>query len=756
LGEIVHLVKVYVVVFVLVLAVSASGQSLPSGFQDTAVISGLTEPTAVRFAPDGRVFVAQKNGQIYVFDSLSGTKTLYADLTTQVDDYWDRGLLGLALDPNFTNGRPYVYVLYTYDKLPNGTTVPQWNDGCPSPPGPTTDGCVVTARLSRLEPSGTGGAPTEVPLITDWCQQFPSHSIGTVQFGPDGALYAGGGDGASFNGVDFGQFGGSPGSPVRRNPCGDPPAGIGGTETPPSAEGGALRSQSLQRQNGEPAVLNGAIIRVNPDTGDAMPDNPLISNPDANARRIVAYGLRNPFRFTFRPGTSELWIGDVGWNTWEEINRVVNPVSPPLNFGWPCYEGAAIQSGYQSANLSICQNLYNTAGAVTAPFYTYNHSSQVVAGETCPTGGSSVTGLAFYTGTVYPSTYSNALFFADHTRNCIWAMTPDGNGLPNPGAIQNFVTAASNPVMLEIGPNGDLFYVDLEGGAIHRIQYTAGNQPPVAIANATSSTTGNPPLTVQFDGTASYDPDGGSLTYSWDLNGDGVFGDSTSPTPSFTYTTAGNYQVRLRVTDNQNTSTTSSPITVSVGNTPPVPKISSPSSTKLWYVGQQISFSGSAADAEDGSIPASGLSWSLGILHCDYFNPSNCHTHLVQTWSGVSGSSFRAPDHGYPCHLVLTMTATDSGGLSASTSIQLEPLTTALSFATSPTGLTLTINGLTQTTPFSRTVVQRSLNTVSADTPQTVGLRTYNFFRWSDRGAQTHSVTAPGNSRGASFTATYR
>src|SRR5688572_18068072 len=87
----------------------------PPGFQETVALSGLTQPTAVRFAPDGRIFVAEKSGRIKVFDDFGDpTATVYADLSTQVHDFWDRGLLGLALDPQFTTGRPYVYVLYAY------------------------------------------------------------------------------------------------------------------------------------------------------------------------------------------------------------------------------------------------------------------------------------------------------------------------------------------------------------------------------------------------------------------------------------------------------------------------------------------------------------------------------------------------------------------------------------------------------------------------------------------------------------------
>src|SRR5262245_28526118 len=114
--------------------------TLPGRFRDSVVLSGLTNPTVVQFAPDGRIFVGQKNGVIKVFQSLADTNPVtFADLSGEVDDYWDRGLLGLALPPNFP-ADPYVYVLYAYD-APIGGTAPTWNDGCPTPPGPTTDGC---------------------------------------------------------------------------------------------------------------------------------------------------------------------------------------------------------------------------------------------------------------------------------------------------------------------------------------------------------------------------------------------------------------------------------------------------------------------------------------------------------------------------------------------------------------------------------------------------------------------------------------
>jgi glucose/arabinose dehydrogenase len=184
------------------------------GFAETVVFSGLTNPTTLRFLPDGRVVVAEKSGLIKVFPDIhTNTFTVVADLRTEVHNFWDRGLLGLEIDPNFATNH-YVYVLYSHDAAIGGTP-PRWGPGdgtsdpCPTPPGPTTDGCVISGHLSRLIAVGNDWTASEQVLLEDWCQQFPSHSIGAIAFGADGMLYLTGGDGASFDNSDWGQFGGT-------------------------------------------------------------------------------------------------------------------------------------------------------------------------------------------------------------------------------------------------------------------------------------------------------------------------------------------------------------------------------------------------------------------------------------------------------------------------------------------------------------------------------------------------------------------
>ena len=232
----------------------AGAATLPTGFQEQVVFTGLTQPTNIEFAPDGRIFVTEKRGVIKVFDDLADTTpTVFADLSTNVHNQHDRGLLGLALAPNFPTD-PWVYVLYAYD-APPGQTAPFWNDGCPDANSGT---CIVTGRLSKLQAAGNVMTGTEQVLIHDWCQQFASHSIGDLHFGQDGALYVTGGDGASYNNTDWGQFNG--------NPCADP-----------ANEGGALRSQDL-RATADPTGLDGTLLRLNPVTGAAMAGNPLIGS----------------------------------------------------------------------------------------------------------------------------------------------------------------------------------------------------------------------------------------------------------------------------------------------------------------------------------------------------------------------------------------------------------------------------------------------------------------------------------------------
>jgi hypothetical protein len=212
----------------------------------------------------------------------------------------------------------------------------------------------------------------------------------------------------------------------------------------------------------------------------------------------------------------------------------------------------------------------------------------------------------------------------------------------------------------------------------------------------------------------------------------------------------------LKVTDNHGASSVPATTTITVGsvppaNTPPTATIVAPVASLTWKVGDAVAFSGSATDQQDGTLPASALTWKLILHHC----PSNCHTHDLQTFTGVASGSFNAPDHDYPSYLELQLTATDSGGLTGTASVRLDPKTVVLTFQTSPaSGFQLVVGSTSQQAPFSRTVIVGSTNSISATSPQITKGQTYQFDSWSDGGAQTHTITAP--SAATTYSAKYR
>jgi glucose/arabinose dehydrogenase len=757
--------------------------TLAAGFSDSVVFAGLTNPTSIRFAADGSVWVLQKAGQILRYSSINATThTVWADLSAEVNSYWDRGLMGLALAPNFPTD-PSVYVLYTYDHNPVhdylSSAPAVWNDACPSNPGALTDGCPTLGRLSKLtaNAAGTTWTGTETVMLQGWCQQGPSHSMDNLGFGPDGYLYVTAGEGDMFNVADYGQMGGSQ-SPIvtPANPCGDPPSPAGTALTAPTAEGGMLRSQSALRPGG-PVVLNGTMLRINPNTVAGAPGNPFATSSDATAQKILAYGLRNPFRFTFRPGfPNQVWIGDVGNSTWESIDQVPIPTSggslsaTANNFGWPCYEGGHTGITYGNTVITQCTNLINS-GIVNQPYYTYNHAANIATGEACRTGSSSISALSFYSGTAYPAAYQGALFFGDHSRDCIWAMLPDASGNPNPANIVPVVTGSptastywTGVVDLESGPGGNLYYVNLDNGTINRLTYGL----PSALIKS-DVTTGNVPLVVHFDGSASSDPIGLGLSYAWTVPG-GVCDSLTIAKPTCTFSTAGGWNVTLKVTDANSNQNTGVAYKITSGDTPPLvvidtingatpptqPGLPSPPPAirpagvpAFWNVGDNISFTGHATSTLDGTEPAANLSWQLIMHHC----PSDCHLHFLQTWTGAASGSFSAPDHPYPSYLEVMLTATDSLGVSSSTSIYLYPKTATININSVPAGLSLTVGGNPVTTPGQATFMNGGAVSLAALASVTIGGQSYNFTSWSDGGALSHTVTAVD---GASYTANYQ
>jgi glucose/arabinose dehydrogenase len=760
-------------------APTAQGSQLPSGFRDQIVFSGLEEPTAIRFALGGPVYVAEKSGVILAYSGPGDAKpTVFADLRTEVNDSFDRGILGLAVDPGFP-ARPYVYVLYTYDHILGAPAneVPRWGkpgqsgDGCEEkPPGTGVDACPVSGRLVRLTADPVAGyekaltaagEPEEKVLVEGWCQQFSSHSVGDLQFGPEDALYASAGEGANANSVDYGELGWP-----SKNECADPPAGLGGTEKPPSAEGGALRAQDARTPDPsgagpDPTGLSGSVIRIDPDTGKGWAGNPLSSSLDENEQRLVGYGFRNPFRFTIDPQSGALYVDNVGWNNYEEVDRFKPSSTTAYNSGWPCYEGPFRQSSYESLGLTLCKNLYAEPSATTAPFFSYSHGSGVVLGDTCPyADGSAISGNTIYRGGAFPSEYEGALFFADSVRGCIYVMRT-GGGQPDPATTAPFLTEGGKypGIDLEVGPEGNLYYVSLFNenspgeefglGAIHRISYAPST--PVARLKA-DQISGLSSFTAHLDASESSSISGEPLEFEWDLDGNGSFEVKGGSERSATVSGTENVEVAVRVTDPGTLGSDVAKLTLYPGDTPPEPTIETPHNGGLpWQVGEAIPFAGSATDTQDGVLAAKKLSWKSLLYHCPQ-SAESCHVHPLQEFAETASGTLIAPDHDYPSRIELILTAVDSRGLAASRSVQLLAQEADLQLASDPPGLSLSAGVVSKVAPFTLPAIAGGSITLSAPLTQQLGGRTYTWQRWSDGGERVHSVTAEGT---AAYTAFY-
>jgi len=727
-------------------------QTLPTGFQLTNPITGRSLPTGVYFAHDGRVFVTEKNGKIWVYRNLADTApTQFADLSAKIHTIGDRGLLGFALDPRFPEV-PEVYVLYAFngglfDDLP-----PRWTSsncgggaGMTSPtPSPTSaGGCVVSGHLSRLHVNGNvADTANETVLIEDWYQFFPSHSIGTLLFGEDGYLYVGSGDGASYNWADWGQGVGNPTYPDERSPM------IGGTP-----EGGALRSQGLEVESSyanQEIWLDGTILRLNAATGEGAPDNPLAATGlSVNAKRVIAYGLRNPFRFTERRGTGEIWVGDVGWNTWEEVNRI--PAVPDdgtatlTNFGWPCFEGRVHTSGYNSASLPICTTLYanaNTGGRTpwTQPWYTYVHS-----------GSSDVTGLAFYQGTSYPVQYRNSLFIADNSRTILFNIPyadANADGIPDPpadsAATAFFGGANATAVQLVSGPGEDIFFPNINNGRISRLSYCNGCTnvaPSAAIALDAGSIGDGAPRDIAFTAANSVDLNGDALSYDWDLDGDGNFGDASGVTASAFFSAIGAYKISVKVTDGNGGSDIARMI-VTVINSPPTVTIEQPAPGQLWVANDSVMLSASSSDPEQGVLPDDALVWHVWREDCMNPDFTGCTESLLGSFTGAT-TPFMTPDAAFPAYLHIVLDGTDNGNLTDTAMIDLYPATADLTLMTDPPGLYVNFGDAPLPSPANRIVIGNATTAIGTEPTQMIGETTYLFDGWSDGGDADHLVNLP-------------
>jgi PKD repeat protein len=400
----------------------------------------------------------------------------------------------------------------------------------------------------------------------------------------------------------------------------------------------SIGESGVREQAQNPDSLSGKIVRLNPD-GTAPTDNPgYTGDPTAVRSKVWANGLRNPFRIGIQPGTGLPFIADVGGIYIEEVNKGI----AGANYGWPCYE-AQLNLNYGP----VCDPLYQS-GTQTLPIYQYSHPP-----------GAAVIGGVFYQGVNYPAEYEDAFFFGDYVRNFVHSINVDANNDMVPGSLRTVLPSAATPVSFQNGPEGNVYFASIGNGAIYRIRYATDNRPPVAVAEA-SPTNGPAPLSVQFTGDGSYDPDLDPLTYLWDF-GDGDT--STAPNPTHVYENEGPYVATLTVTDDSDVSAEDT-VSISAGNLLPIVTISAPPDGMIYQPGETVAFSGSANDAEDGSIPESGLMWDIRLQHCEVQGGS-CHDHPYWQDPGSSGS-FQTADATHATFGVdfvfheLTLIATDS------------------------------------------------------------------------------------------------
>lgn len=669
---------------------------VPAGFEDR-LVTAVPSPVATAFAPDGRIFVTSRGGRLWVYKDGQLLPDPALSIVSKVCANSERGLVGAAVHPNFANNG-FVYLYYTY------------KNGGSCPLDPLASGQPVN-RVSRFVMAGDVIDPQSEEVLIDNIPSPGVHNSGDLHFGKDGNLYVSVGDG----GCDYAE------------------------------------PTNCQYQNDaarDPHVLLGKILRLTPD-GGIPADNPYTGASSARCnvsgrttagqtcRETYASGLRNPYRLAFDPNAAgtRFFINDVGGGKWEEVNLG----QAGVDYGWNLREGPC-----KANSQTNCE----PAAGMTDPIHAYAH---VRPGCTAITGG------AFVPDGVWPGAYDDAYLYGDYVCGKIFALTPSSDG----GFTRTeFATelASPSPISMTFDPytsRGSLYYTSFaEGGQLRRIVPTEGNRLPQADVTGTPNhSTG---LEITLDASGSSDPDGNTpLTYHWDF-GDGTTAETTSPTTSHTYASAGKRTVTLEVVDSLGArSDPDATVDVFPGNTPPDPVIESPAAGQLFRTGGDVVLRGSALDAEDGTLPASAFSWEVLRHH------NGDHTH---PWFGGVGNdlTFKGPPpedlfatDPAGSFLEIRLTATDSHGLSRTVVREMRPQTVDVKFASAPrVGFRLVVNGTSFKAPRTfRSWPGYRLNVV-APTPQQLGGLTWDFSSWSNGRTRSHTIVTPTVSK--TYTASFK
>ncbi len=639
----------YLLILFFLFGNSLNAQVFPAGFIQVQIATGLNNPTAIAFTPDGRIFVCLQDGKVRVYKNGALLPTVAIDLT--VDDWFERGLLGIAFDPNFSTNH-YVYLYYT---------VP---------------GTVAHNRISRFTVNGDLITPASESIVLELDNlNAGNHNGGAIMFGPDYKLYVATGDNA-----------------------------VG------------ANAQSLN-------TYHGKILRINSD-GSAPADNPFIANAAATAKRVWAYGLRNPYTFTFKPVTGELYINDVGQNAWEEINVAA---SGGLNFGWPTTEGAFNPVTYP--------NFVN-------PLYSYAHDP--TWDDNKDSLGCAIVGGVFYNpvNPVYPSLYVGKYFFPDLCGSWINYLNVTTVKRFSFGKLLN-----GDVLGLALGNDGYLYYLNRGNGSLHRIDYTNNNAPVITMQPQNLSVSEGQPATFTVSSSGAL-----PLSYQWRKNGVDISGATSA---SYTINSvvpsdANTYSVYISNTFGNTTSEIVT-LTVTAFNAKPEATITSPVHESLFRAGDVISFSGTATDAEDGTLPASNYKWLMAFHH-------NTHVHDGPPFAtGVTSGTYTIPNVGEPDHDVyyrLYLVVTDANGLADTAYVNLLPRKSTVHLASNIPGLEITLDGQPQASPYSSLEVVGMIKSLGASSPQTYNSKTYAFDYWQHGGSREQEFTTNDNDQ--TFTAIFK
>ncbi|MER5301143.1 ThuA domain-containing protein [Streptomyces lasiicapitis] len=628
------------------------GGTVWSGYEKIALDENTADPMELDVAKDGKVFYAQRSGEVKIFDP----KTHATTTAGKVDTYTggEDGLVGMELDPSFAKNR-WIYLYYA--------------------PASAKDD---VNRLSRftVKKDNTLDLASEkkildVPAYRDRTFPEPGHTGGAVEFGPDRTLYLGVGDDVPPN-LDPNWQGYAP------------------LDWRPGKQ-----MLDAARTAGNTNDLRGKILRVKPKDkgGYTIPQGNLFKpGTDKTRPEIYAMGFRNPFRFTVDPKNGNVHVSDYGPDrgapeTARGPEGLVeyNVITKPGNFGWPfCHGNNQAYAPYDPDTQKVGQKFDcakpvnpspNNTGLKDLPplalpevWYGYGASKEF---PEMGSGGSAPMSGPVYrydpknpSKTKFPQYFDGANFFYEWARNSVKEMRFDDSGKLL--KINDFLKSVkfTKPMDMTFGPDGSLYVLEwgseFGGGnndsGLYRVDYAQGQRVPIAKAKA-SATNGPVPLKSDFSSEGSKDPDGDPLTFAWDFNGDGTY-DSTDPNPSHTYTTKGDFNAQLKVTDSTGKSGYAN-IPITAGNTAPKVTVETPVDGKLITFGDKIPYKVKVTDPEDGEIDCSKVFVNPALGHDDHEHPT---TDIPGCEGTVDTGDLGGHPEGADLTYVLNAKYTDKGG----------------------------------------------------------------------------------------------